>query len=449
MLKTTTAYQTQLPPKKRERETWEPQTREAIVRHPDDTASPPQAPLTFGNTVPLSLATRAFHFFESQYEPGFILTSKLVGNSFPRIAITRSWDERKEVAFNEATHTAGLFLTLPIVSALFNPIQAWMAGIPTGLIRMKNSEAFTQVSGEALQKLKMAKLGKSMGVSGVIAFLMLLMPYLRNYRTIKRTGFSDYKKVVALGGKQTPTEEDKKQAAEANRKNMRIIQWCLGLAAASGLAIMAGAGLIARRGTKMLSTGLFRPEVMDKLFQEWAFVGKNSDQFNALEKSVKQTLWVWGVPSYIGWFAGCRDGYEVVEQMSKFVTFVLGYVATPKIFKGIMRYKDRALMQEFKNKAGEIVLPSYDKIINELSKTNPPQAKAILKHLNTQKGVSLIGNLFVIGVLPILFNVWFSNWRYQRENAEPAVPSLPFRHPGGTVERKSFEDWVQRSTPTR
>ncbi|MBY0405277.1 MAG: hypothetical protein K2X66_15365, partial [Cyanobacteria bacterium] len=387
-----------------------------------------------------------FWFFETSYEPGFVLVSKILGNMMPRIAITRSWDEKKEVAFNEVTQTAGFFLTLPIASKLFNPIQGWFSGISSDLIKMKNDEAFTKVSGEALQQLKMAKLGKSMGVSAVIACLMLMMPYWRNYRTIERTGFSDYKKVVALGGKQIPTEEDRKQAKIANQRNLHWIKTFLGMAAATSLLTMAGAGLIARRGTKMLAEGgLLNPTRLGALFKDWAFVGKNSNQFNAIEKSVKQTFWVWGVPSFAGWFAGCRDAYEVVEQTVKFATFILGYVATPKIFKGLMEWKDQKLLKPFTNEAGKIVLPSYDKIIHQISKENQPLAESLLKHLNNRKTVSLVGNLFAIGVLPIIFNVYFSAWRYNRENQEELPPSLPFQHPGGSVAHKGFQQWGQRS----
>jgi hypothetical protein len=404
------------------------------------------ASTAFGSAAafPLSPVTRMFHFFQTQYEPGFILTSKVVGNAVPRVAITRTWDERKEVAFNEVTHTAGLFAVLPLASRLFDPIQSWISGVPTQLIRMRNEEAFAKVSGEALQQLKMAKLGKSLGVSSLLAFLMLLMPYWRNYRTIEKTGFSDYKKVVALGGKQTPTGQDLQEAAEANRKNRRLIQLFLGLGAASGLAMMGAAGLIARRGRTMLSSGLFRPERLNKLLKDWGFVGKNSDQFYSIEKSAKQTFWVWGVPSYIGWFAGCRDGYELMEQGMKFLTFVLGYVATPKIFKSLMEFKDRALLKEFKDTTGKIALPSYDTVINKLSKTDPAKARVLLKHMDTRRGVSLIGNLFVIGVLPLLFNIWFSAWRYKRENADSTGSSAPpLSTPTATpLQRKSFEAWM-------
>jgi hypothetical protein len=394
------------------------------------------------------MATQLFNFFETSYEPGFVLVSKLVGNMLPRVAITRTWDERKEVTFNEATQTAGLFVTLPIASALFNPIQSWFSGIPSRLIQMRNAEAFQELSGEALQKLKVAKLGKSLGVSAVIASLMLLMPYWRNYRTIKKTGFSDYKKVVALGGKQEPTAEDRAEAAEANRKNALWIKRFLGLAVGSSLLLMAGAGLIARRGSRMLgANGLLNPQRLDGLFKEWAFVGKNSDQFNALEKSVKQTLWVWGVPSYIGWFAGCRDGYEVVEQMAKFTTFVAGYVATPKLFKALMEWKDAPLLKQFTQPNGKIAVPSYQTILKDIAPANPELAQSLLTHLNTRKGVSLFGNLFVIGVLPVLFNVWFSAWRYKRENEEPLPPVMPFNHPGGHIQHKPLTAWATAQKP--
>jgi hypothetical protein len=140
----------------------------------------------FGSALPLSPATRLFSFFETSYEPGFIFLSKIFGNILPRVAITRTWDERKEVTFNEATQTAGFFLTLPVASALFNPIQGKLAAISPDLIRMRNEEAFKRAAGLNLQRLKVAKLGKSFAVSAIIAWLMLAMPYIRNWRTTSR-----------------------------------------------------------------------------------------------------------------------------------------------------------------------------------------------------------------------------------------------------------------------
>jgi hypothetical protein len=436
----------------------QPKSKQALGQLPLALMSPQPMPAhtpQFGNAamlvapaLALSPLTKLFSFFESSYEMGFVLVSKVIGNAFPRIAITRSWDERKEVAFNEFTHTLGFFGALPIVSRLMDPIQAFWADMPKDLIRMHNDTAFSKLSGEMIQKLKVAKLGKSFGAGAIIASLMMVMPYWRNYRTINRTGFADYKKVVALGGKQTPTESDLAEAKVANEKNVKIIKGILVGGLLASLGIMAGAGLLARRASKLLTNeGMLNPQRLGGIFKEWGFVGKNSDQFNALEKSVKQTFWLWGVPSYIGWFLGCRDGYEFMEQVSKFSTFILGYVATPKIFKAIMEFKDKKLLEPFKNAQGLYALPSYDKIINVMSKENPELAQKMLSHLNTRKGVSLVGNLFAIGVLPILFNIWFSNWRYQRENIEPVPPSQPFHHPGGYIQHKPFGAWAQQQQP--
>ncbi len=372
----------------------------------------------FQGHLPLSWISRMFLFFETQYEPGFILVSKVLGNAAPRIAITRNWDERKEVIFNETTQTAGFFLALPVGSALLNPVQSWFAGVPAAQLRMKNELALAKLTGRQLQNLKVAKLGKSLGVFAFIAFLKIAMPYIRNWHTIHSTGFSEYKDLVALGGKRTPTAEDLRKSEIANRKNIARIKALLATGIVSAFAIMAAAGAIVRGNGKALSrTGWLNPSRLESIFKSFALVGKNSNQVMSLTKSMKPTFWFWGVPSYVGWFLGCRDKYEFVEQISKFGTFIAGYMGTTPFMGAVMKRVDGKLLNHVKHVIGREALPSYEEVIQKNILKTPPLAKRYLKHLNTKNGMSLLLNLVVVGALPLIFNIYFSAWRYRREQA--------------------------------
>ncbi len=394
--------------------------------------------------------TTLFSFFERAYEPGFILLSKIFGNVLPRTAITRNNSERKEVLFNELTQGSTLFVMLPLGSAVANPLQQWFSGISARQISGQNAVVLSGLKGIERQRVLIAKLGKSLGVSALIASMLVATTYLRNYRTIRRTGFSDYKQVVGLGGSQAPTAEDRNQADEAARKNLKIIQGLLlgGLAAMVG--IMGVAGWIARRGNLMLKpSGFLNPERLERWFKDWAFVGKHSNQINAVQKSAKQSLWVWGVPSYLGWFLGCRDQYEVIEQASKFGTFLLGYITTPRLVRALMERVDAKVL----DKATRFKPLNYGKVLETVSKEAPELTQPLLRHLNTRNALALAVNLVVVGAMPVVFNQFFTAWRYRREQAEQAETEKmdtekiwrlqAQSEESVVVRRKSFQQWGQ------
>ena len=402
--------------------------------------------LRFGNTkLALSPLALMFSFFETSYQPGFQALSKVTANVIPRVAITRSAGERKEVLFNEVTQGATLFVSLPILSGLANPIIAKLSGVPRHLIKMENESAIAEAAklgGEALvNKLKVAKLGKSFGASAFIAALLMGTTYLRNYRTVKRTGFSDYKKVVGLGGPPPkPTAEDKAKADAAMRKNLNIIKGLLVGGAAAFIGIMGGAGLMARRGKS------FSKPLMDKLMQHWSFVGRSSNQINGPFRSQWQTLFVWGIPSYAGWLLGCRDKYEVVEQMSKFATFLAGYFFTPRIVQKVMAKRHKALLE----KGAAHGAMTYTNIINHIAQADHGLAKQLLKFKNKQWGILTVSNFMLAGVLPLVFNQLFSKWRYQREHSATAqaapqtlpsqqVPAQPTSNPNSAIPNLSTQ----------
>ena len=398
-----------------------------------------------------------FSFFETSYEPGFLAASKVLANGVPRTAITRTSDERKEVIFNEVTQGSTLFLALPVTSVIGNYAQSAFSGISPKMLAMANADAFQQTSGKVLRQLKTAKLGKSLGASLMIASLLISTTYLRNYRTIKRTGFSDYKDVVGLGGPRTSTEQDKIKAEAAMKKNLNIIKGLLIGGAATGLTTMAVFGAIARKDGKMLSrTGVLNPKRLNKLFDRWAFVGKRSNQINGPFKPSQtmfgnQGLWVWGIPSYLGWFLGCRDKYEVAEQSSKFATFWAGYMATPRLIGKWMAKKHKALFAEAEKFGGT---GTYTKIKTQIADKAPELAKRLEKQ-KTNQWLWLMGvNILVAGALPIVFNIMFNKWRYAREQNEKTVqapnnPALQAQQQlyGSLLNRKTFKEFAH-TTPT-
>lgn len=419
------------------------------------TASPPvKHQPRFGSAAALALnpMSRLFSFFETQYEPGFVLMSKILANTAPRLAITRNSNERGEVLFNELTQGSTLFLSLPVTSAVGNPIQAKLAGVSKDLIKERNTTALEKAmktgGDDLVRKLQVAKLGKSIGASLFIASLLIATSYLRNYRTIKKTGFADYKKVIGLGGNTSPTEADRIKAEKALTKNKRIMQ---GLVAGGLLAwalTMGGAGLIARRGKAIFAeNGFLNPKRLADWMKHWAFTGKNSNQINGLFNSKKQTLWVWGIPSFLGWFLGCRDKFELAEQSSKFATFWAGYIGAPMLVQSLLFQKQK---KNLTAAAGGALPKTYTEIKEKVAKglMDKKLGQALIKFKN--KGwLALTGlNLLIAGILPLVFNIFFSKWRYQRDLMNRPRPE--FNHPGGTLaSQPGFGQWIRQVRAAR
>ncbi len=406
-----------------------------------------------------------YNWFESSYEPGFILISKLFGNVIPRVTICRTEDERKDVLFNEITQGATVFISLPFFSPMANWIQEkfYQGKDITGKdLKLFNATALLKAEkaggAQQVRRLKILKLGKSFGVSVMTAAALMAITYYRNYYTIKRTGFSDYKQVVGLGGGGTPTPEEKIKADKAAQKNLDIIKYLMTGGAIVGLLGMGGAAVLARKANRIFrQDGTFTLKKLDHwlndTFKHWALVGKNNDQINSVFKSSKQTLWVWGVPSYAAWILACRDKYEVVEQLSKFATFVAGYIGVPKLTQWVRGKLDKSgwlnpkeilptlakAIKEQKYDATQL----YNEIIHKMGKTDPKNAKKLIKLWNTNNMAILALNVFVIGALPIIFNIFFSAERHKREEAKAkaTLKTTPFQHPGGRLYRKSFQNW--------
>ncbi len=411
-----------------------------------------------------------YNWLETSYEPGFLIISKIFGNTVPRVAICRTDNERKDVLFNEVTQGALMFITLP----LFSPIANWMQDkfyggkdISAKDLRLSNAVALRQAKkaggAQQLRRLRVLKLGKAFGVSAIVAAGQLAISYVRNYRTIKKTGFADYKSVVGLGGQREPTAAERKEADKEAQKALNKVYAIMAGGVALGIAGMGGAGMLARRVNKIFSRdSKFSIKYMDQklkdLFKHWALVGEKNNQINSVFKSTKQTLWVWGVPAYMGWLLACRDKYEVVEQLSKFATFVGGYVGVPKL-AGWMRKKldkgkwvnSHELLPKLNSVAEDKkydMTRMYNQLMHKMGKTHPKTARSLIKLWNANNMAVLALNVFVIGALPIVFNIFFSSWRFKREEAERQanLGAYKFQHPGGRLYRKSFQSWgVQQS----
>ena len=71
------------------------------------------------------------------------------------------------------------------------------------------------------------------------------------------------------------------------------------------------------------------------------------------------------------------------------------------------------------------------------------QGRKLLRFKQKQWGALMGLNVLIAGVLPLGFNILFTNWRHAREkrdqNAVP--PALPQAPPSPLIRRPAFEQW--------
>ena len=132
----------------------------------------------------------------------------------------------------------------------------------------------------------------------------------------------------------------------------------------------------------------------------------------------------------------------MVEQTSKFATFWAGYIGTPMVVQKLMYQKQKNKLVEAL--AGEAMPKTYTEIREKVTKglMDERLGKGLI-HFKNKGWMTLTGmNLLIAGVLPLVFNIGFSKWRYQRNLA--AQPRPQFNHPGGMlVQKPAFDQWMQ------
>lgn len=326
-----------------------------------------------------------------------IITKEVVGINVPRVAVTRSWDERLDVATFEAGNTIGSFgPTLLIDRAL---------------------KKFLYKPGMSENALKWARMAHSAGVLFPLGGIMWAMPFIRNYITTKRTGKVDFADVISKNtGGQSPKNAE--AVVEQQKKTAREIVNIMGMFTALGLAGVLGGKAAA---TKNLNMG----KLMTGIFNKFAFT---QEGFMSMKKW--PTFLFWGATSYAGALMGARDKFEFKEQILKFFTFNFGFFVPDMVFEKVFDPK-------FKNTMG-------DALYNTVAKAGKGKVKyKHIQNLITDEGVKkaatglwlkrnvmgLMSSIMLLGVLPQLTNIYLTKKRMTSTGTEGGVNPLQNQTP--------------------
>jgi hypothetical protein len=271
----------------------------------------------------------------------YMVGAEVLGTNIPRIALTRTPQERLDVFTDEAASSVGFFGGGLAVDALCEKLFA---------------KSF-QAGGNAAQ---WARFGKTFGVGGVLAGLLVAVAYLRNYVTAQVNKTSQFHKIIQTPGNPAygaTTEEP--GLAQEKRKALRLA----GLSFAAGVGVSTAAVLLAKRniakgvdwqalnrltlGGKPLKLGQF----LDKniLFGGQEFF-KNPAKRGFLNLSHPAAFAFWVLPTYTGYFTAARSNLERVEALIKFLNFNASFFLLPPIVeKKLMPLIAKTFAKQAKN----------------------------------------------------------------------------------------------------
>ena len=325
------------------------------------------------------------------------LSKEALGVNAPRVAFTRSNDERMDVA----------------TSALGNMLGAF--GIGAGLDRLLKTIFKKAVSTGAGSARQWAAAGSSLAIYSAVFSIMWAMPFIRNYVTAKRTGKTSYSEVIGSNaGKKDDAATLQKSLENYSCKAISI----LGLGLAGTLAATLGAKAAIRRGVSFERLGK-----AGRIIAKWGLKDGSFNDFKGL-----RAVMFWGVPAYAGWIHAARDKYEIKEQILKFAAFAFSFLVPQKLM-------DRFYAGKFASLQEKGLDVTYENIIHHLSGTAQKDA---IRHWAQRNLLGLASAIVLLGTLPTVLNITLTKKRLSREQQ-------PKLQPGNSpLRRKPFEIWGQR-----
>ncbi len=335
-----------------------------------------------------------------------VAAREVVGINAPKMAITRSWDERLDVATFEVGNTVAAFG-------------------PTLLIDKVLKKTLYKPNMTAIQK-KWAQLGHSMGILFPMFGLMWAMSFIRNYMTTKRSGKVDFKDVITKGKaeplKQNPYENLKAVNAKLDKYKKNTLQ-IMGAFLGLGAASIAMGRYGAKHSLKMGPIG----QAMDKLF------GFGEKGFSNFGKKKWDAFVFWGVSSYLGALQGARDKFELKEQILKFFAFNFAFFVPAMV-------ADKHYGKKFVEKLGQKTIDQIKthgdgsitkKAIHKALESQPALEKTASKIWLNRTVTGLVSSIFLLGLLPAGINILLTKKRIENEANNHAsnplsMPSLSF-----------------------
>ena len=275
----------------------------------------------------------------SQHNLAYMIGAEVLGTNLPRIALTRTPQERLDVFTDEAASSVGFFGGGLV-------LDHWL------------EKLFAQSFKAGGNAARWARFGKTFAVGSALSGFLVAVSFLRNYVTAQVNKTSQFSQIIQPqpGAKDDRLPHEKTKAL-----------WLCGLSLAVGLLGSLAAVLVAKRNIQgqipwdtlnnlplngllrqgmqglhkllgkrsplgeALKTGKLR--VADFLDNRFLFGGKDfltnpaKRQFLNLTNPAAFAFWV--LPTYTGYFTGARSHLERMEALIKFLNFTGSFFFLP------------------------------------------------------------------------------------------------------------------------
>jgi len=254
------------------------------------------------------------------------LTKEVLGTNVPKSLMTRSWDERIDVASDQFGGTIAFF--------------------GSGLLLNKGLDQFYnlfkkdlahKVTGEAAKAWRIV--GKSAAIFAIQTALYWAIPFLRDYITASRTGSTNFTQVIGA--------EQKKKGRKHKQHDLETKQKLHYYGTMFGKTIAIGVGTaLAALGLTTLAIKRKAPLNHSSGIKKWLMKNMVLGEGQIQNYPRWAQFFFVALASYAGRFHAIRDQYELKEQLLHFGSFLFGWFIPPIVFENIYAHKLKTLVKD-------------------------------------------------------------------------------------------------------
>ena len=317
-----------------------------------------------------------------------IVLKEAIGSNAPKTLVTRTKDERIDVATGQFGGTiaflTGGWAVQKAAHALFNKISP-------GVLELPNTEP----------KRLWAVLGASYAIFATQGALYWAVPFFRNYLTARRSGHENFLQVIGAESLKSNKPQVKSTKLKDRLDYFRAMPLKIVAGGALATASILGLSALKIRQNKpfgqmaKLLNGIALKDGLMRNYNRWA------------------SFWFVAVASYVGWIHAVRDKFELKEQLLQFGTFVTAFFLPQPLIESQFKKITEKSLPDYANKlfqnadgsmADRLTLENIERVFKSA------KGKTLAKSMKAQNlciAQNLLGagfSIVMLGTLPQLLN---------------------------------------------
>lgn len=309
-----------------------------------------------------------------------------------KTAVSRSNDERREIAFAELSESALFYFSAPAIAKMSSDYFAEKYNIGKNLLK-EPVDSLKNVPKDKLKKVKSAKLGQIGTVFALMLPIIYAIAPMRNIMTYSKKGKDEFVSVVELKENKTTAQEE-----EAQKKAKKLIK---------NTAAVCAAGLAA---TGLMLKGLKNEKIYKKAEPVINKVLKTLDFTKTRDLTTAHYGALIYPVSIASYFAASRDKYEKKENAVRFSFTV------PLLFFG-EKLIEKPIHKAFDKKFGTKVMEEGKiKTYNEIMQLPEKIRNQYLKSKNGAYALTFLTNTMFIAAGVGILNRISTKKRYEKEH---------------------------------